>query len=484
MPIENGWKNSAIKISVIYIIIGSLWILSSDKILYELIQNPVLLTKFQTFKGWFFIFITAIILFLLISRDLRMLKSAQKALSHSEEQYKLQLEKTVEERTARLVQLNEKLEEEIKKQKLSEEKIQSQVEFLRTLIDTIPKPLFIKSKTRRYIDCNKAFGELFHRPKDEVIGLTAYDIFPKEVAEVNEQKDSELFNNPGNQFLEFHYNSLFGTEHYVTINKATYVNPYGALEGIIGIIEDITEYRQMQADIKIALEKEKELNSLKSRFISNASHEFRTPLTVILASADLLEMFGKNWKEEKFKEHTSKIRRTVKYMIELLDDVLTISRTETGKVTFRPENINFYNLCCEVIENVKLRKLENHEIFFSYNSPEHFLMADEKLLKQILLNLLVNSVKYSPNGGQIKFIVDINDNIASIEIADQGIGIPEENIDLLFEPFIRAENVGNIPGTGLGLSIVKRSVEMHNGNIKLKSKVNEGTTFYINIPTA
>ncbi|MGE5679253.1 MAG: PAS domain S-box protein [Bacillota bacterium] len=569
MKISKKLSGSALKITTVYFIIGSIWILSSDKILFNLIDDPVMLTNFQTYKGWLFILVTSLVLFLMISRTIGLLKNTLERLAFSEEKFSKAFNKspdlicisTFDE--GKFIEINEgflestgykrnevightsddlnlwmnadererfissfsdseiisNLEFSFRKkdgqiviclvsaeiiyfsqqkciitilrditekkryeQKLSEEKDQNQVEFLKTLINTIPKPIFIKAKDRKYVDCNRAFEEFFNKSKDEIIGSTAYSIFPEEIARYNEKMDSQIFLSPGSQRLEFHYLDDRAKEHFIIINKTTFIDLDGSIGGIVGIIEDISEFRHMQLEINKALEKEKTLNNLKSRFISSASHEFRTPLTVILASADLLEMFGRNWKEDKFYEHTAKIRRTVKYMIELLDDVLEISRADTGKTTFHPEEINFKSLCLEIIEHVKIRDNQKCVIQFDYTGSKDNIKADSKLLRQILMNLLVNAVKYSPGGGIIKLIAKIDDNNVKLEISDQGIGIPEENMAVLFEPFNRGENVGSIQGTGLGLSIVKKSVELHNGSIEVKSQIGTGTSFYLNIP--
>jgi signal transduction histidine kinase len=215
-----------------------------------------------------------------------------------------------------------------------------------------------------------------------------------------------------------------------------------------------------------------------------ASHEFRTPLTTILASADLLEMFGRNWSQEKYNEHTAKIRRTVKNMVELLDDVLTISRADTGKTTFNPVNMNLFNFCCEVVDNARAGLNAKQNIVFEYMDDRKIINGDVKLLGHILNNLLNNAVKYSPEGGDITFNINFDDTNKEVIflIKDRGIGISPEHLNILFEPFQRGENTGKIPGTGLGLSIVKRSVDMHNGKITCKSEIGHGTTFIISIP--
>ena len=230
------------------------------------------------------------------------------------------------------------------------------------------------------------------------------------------------------------------------------------------------------------MDSEKELNELKTRFISTTSHEFRTPLTAILSSADLLELYGRNWPAEKYLKHTNQIRRSVKYMTELLDDILTISKTESGKLVYNPDKCNLPEICSEVWESVKVKAKEDHNFNFEYLINQKYFYIDEKLLKQILSNLLSNAIKYSPEGGNIKLCVSLNDNNLEFKISDEGIGIPDDEKKNLFVPFYRSKNAATIPGTGLGLSIVNKSVELHGGKLSFESQLNKGSIFTVTIP--
>lgn len=399
------------------------------------------------------------------------------------DEYRGSLERLVEERTLKLQDVNRLLELEIEKQKASEAEIQNQVNFLRILIDTIPNPVFIKDTDLSYIDCNKAFVEYFSMSKEAIIGKNSYYVFPKEIAEINSKNDMELLGSFGSQSIELQYTDNYGVEKCILLNKATFPRIDGAIGGIVGVLVDITEAKRLQAEIRRSLEKEKELGELKSRFISTTSHEFRTPLTSILASTDLLEMFGRTWREEKYFEHIGKIQNAVKYMTELLDDVLTVSRAETGRLTLNLSLVNLKGfLENEVLENVRMQQRPEHIIDFSYESENDLVRADEKLLKHILLNLLSNAIKYSPAGGRIRFEAKNDSGYLRFKIADEGIGITQEDLKTLFEPFHRGQNTMNIPGTGLGMSIIKKSVEIYGGQLSVESRVNEGTEFVVSLP--
>ena len=246
--------------------------------------------------------------------------------------------------------------------------------------------------------------------------------------------------------------------------------------------QEIVNQKNTEALLKASLVKEKELSELKTRFISTISHEFRTPLTSILSSTELLQRYGQKWDKDKFGEHIDRTKRAVEYLVKLLEDVLTISRTESGKIGFNPTSINLKNICKEVIEESFSQAKENHKFVFRYNLRRKEFNLDSKLLKFILVNLIVNAFKYSPNGGEIKFIVSGDKKNIFFTVSDQGMGITNSEKAFVYDNFFRSKNSVDIPGTGLGLSIVKRSVELHQGSVNFISKPKTGTTFKVSLP--
>lgn len=255
------------------------------------------------------------------------------------------------------------------------------------------------------------------------------------------------------------------------------------LEKVNKLLEkEILKQKKAEEKVKEALIKEKELNELKTRFISIASHEFRTPLTTIYSSVQLLEKYGHKWTQEMYKSQFNRIKEYVHHMTRIMDDVLTISRTDAGKIQFQPRELNLIDFIKSIIEDIKTVITSKHKLVYTKKIKSELYLFDEKLLKQILLNLLTNAVKYSPDGGEIKFSLSEGVNYMKFVIADKGIGIPEEDQKDLFEPFHRSANVGDIQGTGLGMSIIKKSVDLHSGKITFKSKINKGTEFTIHIP--
>lgn len=240
--------------------------------------------------------------------------------------------------------------------------------------------------------------------------------------------------------------------------------------------------KRTEEEVIKALEKEKELGELKSRFISMTSHEFRTPLTAILGSAELLEHYGHKWPEEKKLNYILRIQSNVKHLVHLLEDVMLIGKAEAGKVNFNPCPIDLVQFCLVVVEELQLTTGSHHKIDFMVRGTCSDACMDEKLLRHILTNLLSNAINYSPQGGVVDFELSFGDGSAIFQVKDRGIGIPSEDIPRLFDSFYRANNVGKISGTGLGLAIVKNSVELHGGAIAVTSEIDMGTTFTVTLP--
>lgn len=248
------------------------------------------------------------------------------------------------------------------------------------------------------------------------------------------------------------------------------------------LIKEIELKMEAEKLLQDSLSKEKELSSLKSRFISTASHEFRTPLTSVLTSTELVQRYFNKWDKEKLDEHLDRIKRSVEYLTKLMDNVLSVNKAEAGKIVFTPEKVDLNELCLEVIEELHLRTNEIIKFNYEFTGKEKVFMLDYRQAEHILHNLLSNAVKYSLNNGTVELSVAADEEKIEITVKDQGIGIPAEDIAHLFEPFHRSKNTIDIKGTGLGLSIVKHAVELHNGKIEVNSAEGVGTTFLVTIP--
>jgi signal transduction histidine kinase len=246
-------------------------------------------------------------------------------------------------------------------------------------------------------------------------------------------------------------------------------------------IVDITPQKQLETSLRTALARERELNELKSRFTSMVSHEFRTPLAVIQMSSSILRTYGDRISDEKKVEHLDKVDTQINRLTQLLEDILTIGQAETVGLEFHPEMFDLHEYCHEIVEEIQ-ETSTRHQIDLSITGKTREARLDKELIRQIISNLLTNAIKYSPDGGPIKFRLTSDRAQARLSVRDSGVGIPPEDQERLFQSFHRAQNVGNIPGTGLGLAIVKRAVEAHGGQIHVESEVGKGTTFTITLP--
>lgn len=247
------------------------------------------------------------------------------------------------------------------------------------------------------------------------------------------------------------------------------------------MLSDISDFKEHEKKMEQALEKEKELNELKSRFISIASHEFRTPLSSILSSLSLLEQYMEPVPADKKQKHIERIKTSIWDLTVILDDFLSLERLETGKISIEQTKFNLQEFINKFIEDTNNILKKNQIIQYAHSGKKE-IVSDQKILKHILLNLVSNASKYSDEKSKIKISTEIFSDHVLIKISDHGIGIPIEDQPFLFKRFYRAHNATNIQGTGLGLNIVKRYVELLNGNINFKSTFNKGTTFYLNFP--
>ena len=256
----------------------------------------------------------------------------------------------------------------------------------------------------------------------------------------------------------------------------------GKVVMLIGEGRDISDKKRAETEIINALEQERELNQLKSDLVSVVSHEFRTPLTTIRSSAELLERYCRDVMDEKKSKHFQRIRAAINQTIQLLDDVLLIGKAEAGKMEFKPVAIDLVEFCRNLVEELRSNFNSHHSLTFTCQGECSNACLDENLLRPILTNLLSNAVKYSPKGETVNFELACQDEVVTFRIQDQGMGIPPEDLSRLFESFYRASNVGSIQGTGLGLSIVKKSVDLHGGQLAVESALGIGTTFTVMLP--
>ncbi|HEY4798207.1 MAG TPA: PAS domain-containing sensor histidine kinase [Bacteroidia bacterium] len=247
------------------------------------------------------------------------------------------------------------------------------------------------------------------------------------------------------------------------------------LEKIIGELERTKE------DLNRSLEKEKELNELKSRFIETASHEFRTPLATILSSLTLVAKYAEKGENEKRMKHVQRVKSTVAHMSEILNDVLSISILEEGKTDVTFEQMDLHLFTSLIIQDLQTILKKDQTISYEHSGKSE-VFQDKKILRHILINLISNAIKFSSEGNPICISSKAENSHIELLVKDNGIGIPDDDQKHLFDRFFRGRNANNIQGTGLGLNIVLKYIEMMKGTIKFTSKLNEGTTFFVTLP--
>jgi len=237
-------------------------------------------------------------------------------------------------------------------------------------------------------------------------------------------------------------------------------------------------------EVSQSLEKEKELGQLKSRFVSMASHEFRTPLAAIQLSASLVDKYALPYENENIKKHVAKIKNAVGNLTTILNDFLSLEKLEAGKVEPVFTEFDLVKLSEEITEEMQMMAKQNQNIIYQHTGTNSIIKLDQNLLKNCIINLVANAIKYSGENTFIVFNTDVSDHQCVVTVKDNGIGIPQSDQKHLFGAFFRAHNTGNIPGTGLGLNIVARYAELMKGKIDFKSNVNQGTLFTITFPLA
>ncbi len=271
-------------------------------------------------------------------------------------------------------------------------------------------------------------------------------------------------------------------EEYYRLDAVPLYDADNKINRILVVEKNISKAKKAERDLQRSLEKEKELNTLKSRFVSMASHEFRTPLSTILSSIQLISKYTTTEQQEKRDKHIKRVMSSVGHLNSVLNDFLSLEKLESGKVSSKLTEFSLQEVCNEVKEDMMPTLKPGQRIEHHCTAEKNTILFDENALKAMLINLLSNASKYSSEGDKIDFNVRYEQDELEVEIRDYGIGIPEEEQVHLFERFFRAKNVTNIEGTGLGLNIVRSYVQILNGDINFESSANEGTRFTLKFP--
>lgn len=333
---------------------------------------------------------------------------------------------------------------------------------------------------------NRAFNEMFGFAPDEVYNRSFEAIAHAEFAAALSEALEEVVDKRGAQRIEVTATRRDGTQFDADVMMSPILAQHaGSVSSVVCSLRDITQRKHMERELRDSLMKERELSEFKSRFISRASHEFRTPLAMISTSSDLLKNYSERMNESQRIERLDRIQTEIAHLTTMLDDLLSISKAqEVGPESLEAAQFDLGVLFDEIVEDMRSGLGLDHQFVVTRKPGSVAFLGDRKLLRRALTNLITNALKYSEPGTRIRVGLMHDDEVITITVEDSGIGIPESDQTQLFEPFHRGGNVANITGTGLGLAIVKQAVELHGGTVTVQSAVEKGSRFTISLPFA
>ncbi len=365
----------------------------------------------------------------------------------------------------------------------AQHRIEQSYEKYSDLFDLAPSAYFILDRDGVILNVNYTGSNMLEIDKRHLVGkpLSLF-LTGKNCQEDFFYHRGTVLETEGSQSFEVTMRRRDDTRFYAMIKSSVLKDEHGEFIHFRSVIIDMTKQKEQEKAIAYALKREQELGELKSRFLSMASHEFRTPLATILSSLYLIEKYNAYNVEEKRLKHIRKIRSSVQGLNEILNDFLSLEQIENGTIRNIPEVLNLAHFSKEIMEEIKQGNGHHHFVCRHKGRQEVFL--DKKLLKICLSNLLSNAVKYSPNGKTIELLTEVRPEEITISVNDEGIGIPEEDQAQIFEQFFRAKNADAIQGTGLGLSIIKKLTLIMSGTIGFRSAENKGSSFTITLPSA
>ncbi|MFN8375026.1 MAG: PAS domain S-box protein [Anaerolineae bacterium] len=368
---------------------------------------------------------------------------------------------------------------DITEKKRAEDSLRQTKNQLQSILDNSAAVIYANDTRNRLMMVNHQYEKVFNVKSDEVVGSGLGQTLAEETMAQLLANNRQVFETGKTLEFEEQITLEDGVHTYLSI-KSPLLDESGTPYAICGISTDITERKKAEIELRQALETQKELNELKTRFVSMVSHEFRTPLATIQAASDALKAYMPKMTPEQITNRLDKIQMQIKYMTQLMSDVLTLEQIQVGRLQYQPDHMDLVAFCHDVVDELNEDRLPR--VMFKATQPQYEFVADERLLRQVLLNLLTNALKYSAETSPVEFDLCIDVNRVILTCRDYGIGIPEKDQVHLFEPFYRASNVGAISGSGLGLVIAKQAVELHNGTLECVSRDGMGTTFTVTFP--
>lgn len=362
-----------------------------------------------------------------------------------------------------------------------EQELRQSRELYRTLAEAAHDIIFMVSSDHLMEYANEYACHVLGLDPGKVEGIPASQFFPQEISanylrmfqEVREIDQPVYKESP---FVRGEGGSWLGT-WLVPIH-----DEQGKIISILGFSRDITEQKKADEALKRALQNERRLAEIRSNFFSMTSHQFRTPLSTILLSAELMNKYGQRWDDQKRTEHIGRIQDAARRINSMLEDILVIGRVESGRYICLPKEFDLIayieQAVCELADNDQ----GQHQLIFEHESDEMPVRLDPEVLHRVVDNLLSNAIKYSSPGTCVTVRVKTEEQNVRLEVTDQGIGIPERDLKYLFQPFQRGSNVAEFPGSGIGLAIIQKSVELMQGDVAIHSKEGQGTTFVVRFP--
>ncbi|WP_241301374.1 ATP-binding protein [Microbulbifer elongatus] len=406
--------------------------------------------------------------------------------------YLLRRQRKLNRQLTQLLQYQEKLnaryQRELLEREATEVALSDQLHFLQVLTDAIPAPIFYKDAKGIYTGCNRAFEAFLGKPRSEIIGRSVFGVSPGPQAKIYHEKDLELMRQRGHQVYESQVVYADGTLHDVVFNKGAYTLEDGRLGGLIGVILDITDRKNLERDLLAAKDKAEFFSRSKTRFLTNMSHEIRTPLNAIVGFSQVLQSRSQGVElPQDFHSFLEKISISGQRLAELVNDVLDISRIEAGKIEAVNEHFPLQRLVQCILVSCEPEAIRQGVRIHSDIDPAlpEYIECDRGKLSQILINLIANAIKFSPANSTVELrLRALNGTQLVIEVTDRGIGITPEQQAIIFEPFEQVDksHLGQTRGTGLGLPITRSLVELLGGEISLRSDGSTGTRFTVVLP--
>lgn len=377
---------------------------------------------------------------------------------------------------------------EIGRRRTATEALESSEARLRVITENMRDLLAQTDTMLCFVYINPAFAQVLGYESKDLLGRSVFELVHPDDLDHVQQRAIRAIERRESATIDFRYRHAEGYYIWLETIGNLIIDTAGNFQGAVFVARDITDRRRMQRAILegeklgAALQKEQELSALKSKMMMRISHEFRTPLSVILSSAELLQLYGERMNAEQRGERFDQIQLQIHHLTSILDDMALIVRGMLEPLQLRPIPLDLQELLSSVTRDMRISNTRQIEVALQSTGELRLVHADPKLLRLIVANLLSNAIKYSPDGGEVRLVVDVTPKTIMIQVHDTGIGIPYEEQKMIFEPFFRGSNIEERAGLGIGLRIVKDAVETHRGTLHVQSVPGKGTTFTVRLP--